>query len=263
MVSEGSADVVSSRKACDWTQSRFGTRCSLALFGGLLPSFFVLFVLPIIPIYYGHVKPPGLMLSNMMSARASYQSLYIVGFGMPSMTIVFLLTDICRHFNRHGVSRPATNLFLLCVIIALAMGLQTLLAFNFDDGEDTWESWVHTWLHYIGTMTYFIFAACCSLLYTNFIRPEALEAGALHPIDSAWFRLVGDSMCVGTVIGGIVRIGHVTWPLTWCYPMLFVECVVIALGCSSAFVAHWRLLMHLDQVDPLLDLSFLRSKKVA
>lgn len=152
--------------------------------------------------------------------------------------------------------------------VALAGGLQTLLAFNFDDGEwasktgPGWESWVHTWLHYVGTMTYFVSAACAALIYTNFIRPEALHVGALHPTDSAWFRLVGESMAYGTVLFGLVCVGHVTWPLTWCYPLLFVECIVIALGVSANLVAHWRLFMHLDEVDPLLDLAFLMEGKV-
>lgn len=247
----------------DWEKRCFGTRCALALFGGLLPTFGVLFVLPFVPIYYGHVSAPAILLSNMMSAKATYQSLYTVGFSIPAFHTIFLATDAFQHFNDRGVRRATTNTCLFFITLAVGCGLQTLLAFNFDAPEITWETFVHTWCHYLGTMSYFIFSAVAATIYTLYIRPEAVELGAMHPKDAACFKIAGESMAIGTLVAGGIRFFHIQYPLTWCYPMLFIECIVVGLGSASAFLAHWRLFMHLDAVDPLLDFSFLKRNKAA
>lgn len=247
-------------QACVWDQRRIGSRCVLATLGALFPAYFALFVLPMVPLYFGHIKSPAILLSNIMAARATYQSLYITGFGIPMLNSVFLLGDISRHLAQHGVSRQPLYAFQMLVTGACGSGLLVLLAFNFEDSEGSLESKMHYHLHNLGTLSYFIGAGLSGWIYSRFVIPEAEALGAMNDTDASWVNLIGWQISRGTCLAGSIRALHLAWPLSWAYPMLIIECYVIGLGVSMLVFGNWRLLMHLDATEPLLDLAFLSSR---
>mmetsp|Transcript_35661 Transcript_35661/g.63048 ORF Transcript_35661/g.63048 Transcript_35661/m.63048 type:complete len:109 (-) Transcript_35661:23-349(-) len=108
-------------------------------------------------------------------------------------------------------------------------------------------------------MTYFAGAGGACWIYTAFVQPDAERLRVMHPADAGWLQFLGWQMSIGTCIAGILRVLHLTWPLTWAIPMLIVECYVIGLAISLVVLGHLRLFMHLDAVDPLLDFSFINS----
>mmetsp|Transcript_76493 Transcript_76493/g.211280 ORF Transcript_76493/g.211280 Transcript_76493/m.211280 type:complete len:263 (-) Transcript_76493:103-891(-) len=238
-------------------RTRIGVRCILAVVGGLLPAYAVLVPLPLLALHLDHIRPPGTLLSNIMAAAATYQSLYIMGFGVPILNMVFLLSEAGCHLRTCGVCRSAVNLFLALVTMACGTGLLTLLAFNFEDTAESFETWVHSLAHNLGTMVYFAGAGAAGWVHTSHIQPEAERLGLMHPVDSAWLNLLGRQITHGTLLAGAVRVLHLAWPLSWSYPMLAIECYVIGVAVTLSVLGHLRLFMHLDAIEPLLDLSFL------
>merc|ERR1712046_514943 len=98
-------------------------------------------------------------------------------------------------------------------------------------------------------------------IYTSFIQPEGERLLVINKADAGWLRIIGRQLTWGACIAGIVRACHLTWPLTWAYPMLIVECYVISLMPTLVVLGHCRLFMHLDATDPLLDFSFITSRR--
>mmetsp|Transcript_99370 Transcript_99370/g.206998 ORF Transcript_99370/g.206998 Transcript_99370/m.206998 type:complete len:271 (+) Transcript_99370:312-1124(+) len=247
-----------SGRAVEWAKGRFGCRCAMALWITLIPTLLAL-VFPVIPLYLGHLEPPGILLSNFMAERATYQSFFIVCFGIPMVVGTFLLAEVGRHLSDHGVRRSAINAFLTLVVVACGTGLLTLLAFNFEDksDKDSLESRLHTWIHITGTMVYFAGAGFGGLIYTKYLLPEAELKSALHPMDASWLHSLGRQLVLGTMTAALIRCGHLTWPVTCAYLMLVAECYLIGLGVCIVVLGHWRTYMYLDGTDPLLDFSFL------
>jgi len=233
----------------------------LAILGCLLPAYAAL-IFPAVPLFYlGDVGPPAILLSNFMAKRATYQSFYIVGFGIPMVVGVFLVGEAGRHLSDHGVRRAGINAWMGLVVGMCGTGLLTLLAFNFEEETGNWESRLHAVAHNIGTIMYFAGAGAGGFVYTAYVLPEAERKGAIHPADAAWTRTLGWQISRGTLIAAAVRGLHLTWPLTWAYPMLVIECYVIGLGISLCVLGNFRMLMLLDGTEPLLDFQFLSDDK--
>jgi len=246
---------------CLERKSRVGARSVMSIMCGLLPAYFVLFVLPIYPLYKGHIEVPRILLSSIMAAHPTYQSLYIMGFGMPLFVVTFLLTQVCQHFKVCGVPGNALNTFLFLVVVPSGIGLLMLLGFCFEDESLETQTSIHTFLHNGGTMVYFAGAGAACWVYTNFVQPAAQKVNATHPVDLIWSSMLGKQLTIGTCLAGVVRGFHITWPLSWAIPMLMVECYVTGLAISVCVLGNFRLFMHLDAIDPLIDLSFIFAKE--
>lgn len=243
---------------------RCGARTLTAILLGLIPGWLVL-IFPVYPLYTGDIQGSSILLSNIMAAGATYQSIYIMGFGVPMVVMIFIVTQAMEHFKSHGMPKGLVNAYLFLNTVAM-VGLVMLLAFCFEsqDGSITLETQTHSILHNVGAMIYFMGAGAACWVYATFLLPEGERRGLIHPADAGWSRILTKQMGIATVIFGGFRSLHLTYPMTWAIPTLFIECYVIGLALGAAVLGHLRLLMNLDAVDPLLDLNaFAYSSKAA
>eukprot|EP00747_Dinoflagellata_sp_TGD_P206588 gnl/TRDRNA2_/TRDRNA2_80280_c0_seq1.p1 gnl/TRDRNA2_/TRDRNA2_80280_c0~~gnl/TRDRNA2_/TRDRNA2_80280_c0_seq1.p1 ORF type:complete len:228 (-),score=28.71 gnl/TRDRNA2_/TRDRNA2_80280_c0_seq1:214-867(-) len=195
-----------------------------------------------------------------MSAGATYQSMYIIGFGIPMQMAVFLMGEVARHIRKHapgGQLAVSVSAFLAVIVSICGPGLCLLLAFNLDDANRRWESWVHLMAHYLGTCVYFIGTGLSAWIYSTYVRPEAERLGLTDPRDAYWLGLCSSQLAWSTVIAAVVRVFHMTWPLYWDVPMVMAECYVIALAATFGIMGHLRLFMYLDATEPLFNTSVL------
>lgn len=243
-------------------QLRIGARTILSVVLGLLPCYFVLFILPVYPLYAGHIQVPRILLSDIMAVGPTYQSFYILGFGIPQLVVSAFIVQAGELFKARGVEGGVANSLPFCICTA-GFGLIILLAFCYNS-DDPAELALHSNMHNVGTIIYFAFAAVGAGLYRRYLQPEGERKGIVHPADACWLQWIGSQMVVGTTVAGIVRVLHLfVWPLTCAIPMLIVECYVIGLAISTGVLGHLRLFMHLDAIDPIIDLSFLFQEKSA
>jgi hypothetical protein len=215
---------------------------------GSLPGLALVTIVPVIALKFGYINVPNIMISDMMCASKNLESVYNWGFNQAAATNILTFLEVSRYFKTHPLAsdqlQEISGRLVWWYCVAACPGLVLLTAFNFDG-----YGYV---IHATATVLYFLGAIQCVQAFFHACE-EARRLGMPYPSKQDYNALktfaIGILLC--TVISLIIRYFHVQDKETWCYPMVFMECLTICCAVTATIVASLRLLMHLDATDPL------------
>jgi hypothetical protein len=206
-------------------------------------------IVPVIGLAFGFINVPNILISDLMIASPHFESMYNWGFNQAAATNILTFLEVSRYFKSHPLASDQlyeiSGRLVWWYCVAACPGLVLLTAFNFDGYGYL--------IHAVATVLYFIGAIQCVQAF--FLAcVEARRLGMPYPSNNDFIALksfaVGIMLC--TLVSLIVRYFHLYHDRsTWCYPMVFMECLTIICAVTATVVASLRLLMHLDATDPL------------
>jgi len=163
------------------------------------------------------------------------------------MGLTFL--EVSRYFKTHPLAsdqlQEISGRLVWWYCVAACPGLVLLTAFNFDG--------YGYMIHALATVLYFIGAIQCVQAFFH-ACVEARRLGMPYPSNNDFnaLKTFAIGIMLSTCVSIVVRYLHVNDKQTWCYPMVFMECLTITCGVIATMVASLRLLMHLDATDPFI-----------
>lgn len=239
-------------------------------------NFFMLMLLTVVPLYAvvaGHVRPPHLMVSDVIAAGPMYKAMYIFGFSYGAYGSNSIWTEVMRHVKLRAPNlRPAADRFLIMLHWVVLPCLLLLSSFSFDHEEPEYQlshgnqisyfdtipksgvAFVNWLVHVLSTCLFFMGSAVCGHIWIKHIMPHLKEKGLVHPKDLQWTRISCIGLVYGFLITCLVRALHIFHnQYLWCWPLATFEVALILFCIIVNAMGTLRCLHELDQSEPMLD----------
>eukprot|EP00931_Biecheleriopsis_adriatica_P045031 TRINITY_DN25804_c0_g1_i1.p1 TRINITY_DN25804_c0_g1~~TRINITY_DN25804_c0_g1_i1.p1 ORF type:complete len:296 (+),score=49.82 TRINITY_DN25804_c0_g1_i1:42-890(+) len=273
VVSRATAAEVSSCPT--WSQQGiFGFRACVAAVGWI-PATFLNIVLPVFAVWRGDVALPNVMLSDVMACGPLYEAIYTWGFSLTMISVCFVFREASVFWRQKLPSlAPDVDRFIFMLYTLCAPCLLGLVAFQYKhdmsfNAANLWDliynfDFLFWALHVFHTSVFFL--SCCAMAYIYSIRlSPALEAkGLTHPSDQFWRSSGSWCILMLTPVGIVVRFLHLFLGThLWGILLVLVEVALVQFFVIVVFLGVARLMMELDSVEPMLDLSHVGLKRKA
>jgi hypothetical protein len=217
-------------------------------------------VAPPLLIYYGIVKFPDILISDMINSTPLCRSLYTTALGLGCFCLILSWTETIRFLKMrttHAELRRALDQYLATVWLVVCPATMLVVSFLFEETEgvvpDTVNDFIQWFMHVISAAFIFMGFFVTGGLYVVHIGPATRMLG-LEPEGAIRMKTWQGKGLVAIVVAGTpIRLLHLTgFRETMAYPLLGIEVSALVLAFCSTVWGNYDILSHLDATEPLL-----------